>query len=243
MGNNCGEQLCGFAAALTNSCFEERQLWGVALESNFGKLLSETSFWGRFSSFGEQLFGAALDNDFGERLWGTALWSSFGEQLCGLALERNFGGQLSAVTLRSSFREPLWRIALGSRLGTGLKHSSFGATALQRCFGVQLWEAASGSCFGKQLWGAALASFPEQLCRTIALKNSSFGEQLSVAILGRSFREPLCRMFWGAVLVNRFAELQLWGNSFGEQLWGIALGSSAGEQLWGAALDSFPDQL
>ena len=32
---NCGEQCCGIAAALTDSCFEERQLWGVALESNF----------------------------------------------------------------------------------------------------------------------------------------------------------------------------------------------------------------
>ena len=43
--------------------------------------------------------------------------------------------------------------------------------------------------------------------------------------------------------MNRRAESQLWGNSFGEQLWGTTLGSSAGEQLWGAALDSFPDQL
>ena len=40
LGNNCGEQLCGFAAALTNNCLEERQLWGVAFEGNFGKLLS-----------------------------------------------------------------------------------------------------------------------------------------------------------------------------------------------------------
>ena len=47
-------------------------------------------------------------------------------------------------------------------------------------------------------------------------------------------------MALGAVLVNRFVESQLWGNSFGEQLWGTALGSSAGkgfgEQLWEAAL-------
>jgi len=35
LGSNCGEQLCGIAAALTDGCFEERQLWGVALESNF----------------------------------------------------------------------------------------------------------------------------------------------------------------------------------------------------------------
>ena len=47
---------------------------------------------GSFSSFGEQLFGAALDNNFGERLWGTALWSSFGEQLweAGAALRDSF---------------------------------------------------------------------------------------------------------------------------------------------------------
>jgi hypothetical protein len=76
-GNNCGEQLCGFAAALKNSCFEERKLWGVSLESNTGKQLSETTFGGSFSSLGEQLFGAAFDNNFRERVWGTALWSRF----------------------------------------------------------------------------------------------------------------------------------------------------------------------
>ena len=37
-------------------------------------------------------------------------------------------------------------------MGTGLKHSGFGATALQIRFGEQLWEAASGNCFGEQLW-------------------------------------------------------------------------------------------
>jgi hypothetical protein len=36
-GNNFEEQFCGFAAILTNSCFEERQLWTIAFESNFGK--------------------------------------------------------------------------------------------------------------------------------------------------------------------------------------------------------------
>ena len=121
-----------------NSCFEERQLWGVALESNFGKQLLETTLGGSPSSFGEQLFGAAFDNNFGERLWEKALWSSFGEQpweegaalrssfarqlrtealknrsfgeqFWGLALERNFGEQLPAATLRGSFREPLSR--------------------------------------------------------------------------------------------------------------------------------------
>ena len=64
MGNNCGEQLCGFAAALTNNYSEERQLWGVALESNFGKLRLEAASGGSFSSFGEELFGAVLNNNF-----------------------------------------------------------------------------------------------------------------------------------------------------------------------------------
>jgi hypothetical protein len=54
-GSNFGGQLWGatvgssFAAALTNSCFEERQLLAVALESNFGKQLSELTFGGGFS--------------------------------------------------------------------------------------------------------------------------------------------------------------------------------------------------
>ena len=83
MGNHCGEQFRAFAAALTNNCFEERQLWGVALESNFGKQLSATSLGGSFSSFGEQLCGAAFDNNFMEQIWGAgaALRSSFARQL------------------------------------------------------------------------------------------------------------------------------------------------------------------
>jgi len=104
-----------------------------------------------------------------------------------LALPAKNGEQLSGAAWENSFVEPLW--------GTGLKHTRFGAAALQRCF--------------RQLWGAAFGS--------------RFAEWL-----------------WGAVLVNRLVESQLWGNSFGEQLWGTALGSSAGkgfgEQLWEAAL-------
>ena len=98
-----GEQLCGFAAALTNNCFEERWLWGVAA-SNFGKQLLETTLGGSPSSFGEQLLGAAFDNNFGERLCGTALWSRFGEQLWGAALGS-----------RSSFEEQLCTAALKNR--------------------------------------------------------------------------------------------------------------------------------
>jgi len=100
LGSNCGEQLFGFVVALT-SCFEERQLWGVVLERNFGKPLSETTFGGRLSSCSEQLSMTNLGN-------------GFGEQLCGAGLETSFGEQ---ATLGSSFREPLWRIALGNALG------------------------------------------------------------------------------------------------------------------------------
>ena len=62
------------------------------------------------------------------------------------------------------------------------------------------------NCFEEQqLWGAAFrGSFTD-----------NFGEQLSVATLGRSF--------------GRFEESELWGNSFGDHLWGTALGSSFGQ--------------
>ena len=105
-------------------------------------MFSAATFGGSFSSFGEQLFGAALGkknwgaalgNIFVKQLWGAALGSrsSLEEQFCataanknfekpqlwGLALERKFGGQLSLATLRSSFRGPLWRMALGNRFG------------------------------------------------------------------------------------------------------------------------------
>ena len=107
-----------------NSCFEERQLWGVALESNFGKQLSETTFGGSCSSLGEQLSGAAFDNNFGERLWGRALWSRFGEQLRGAAI------------LHGSFELQFWMGSRGAALGSS--------------FGAQLWGAALWSRFGKQ---------------------------------------------------------------------------------------------
>ena len=166
MGNTCWEQLCVFAAAL-QTVFEERQLWGVALVSNFGKPLSATTLGGALAAlghscseqlsittlgpgFGEQLCGAALGSSFGkqEQLGGSfarqlrteALKNrSFGKQLYGLALERNVGGQLLVATLRSSFRR------------AANLENSFGATALQRCFVEQLWEAAAGNRFGEQL--------------------------------------------------------------------------------------------
>ena len=103
------------------------------------------------------------------------------------------------------------------------KHSRFEATVLQRCCGVQLWAAASGNRFGEQLCGAALTTlqnncFEEQQLSGAAFRGSftdNFGEQLSVAALGRNF--------------GRFEESQLWGNSFGDYLWGIALGNSFGQ--------------
>jgi hypothetical protein len=75
--------------------------------------------------------------------------------------------------------------------------------------------------FGEPFWGIGLKN---RSFGAIAL-DSSFGEQLLVATLGRSFREPLCRM----------------GSSFGEQLWGLMI---FGTQLWGAAFGSnFAGQL
>jgi len=66
------------------------------------------------------------------------------------------------------------------------------------------------------------------------LKNSSLGEQLSVANL-----VPLCRIALG----SRFGERVCRIAALGQQLWRTALGSSAGEQLWGAALGSSFEQL
>ena len=108
-GSNFGEQLWGMTvgsnfAALQQHwriIFEERQLWGVALGSSFGKQLSATTLGGSFRSFGEQLFGAAFDNNFGTRLWGTALWSSFGKQK-----------QLGGVALRGNLEQKLWKSAI-----------------------------------------------------------------------------------------------------------------------------------
>ena len=117
MGSNCGDQFFGFAVALTNSCSEERQLWGVVLERNFGKPLSETTFGGRLSSCSEQLSITSLGNSFVEQVWRRALGSrsNFEQQLN--------GDHLWEVALERSFREPLWRIALGNALGNRLKHT------------------------------------------------------------------------------------------------------------------------
>ena len=117
-------------------------------------------------------------NSFGEQLWaqlcGAAQGNSFGEQLCTAALKnRSFGGHLCGV----AFRTQLWGAIFGSNFGE-----------LSAALGQQLWRAALGtilwSSAGEQLWGAVLGrSFEEQLC-TAALKNFSFGEQLSAVTLG-----------------------------------------------------------
>ena len=94
-------------------------------------------------------------------------------------------------------------------------------------FREQLSGAALQNSFGEPFWGIGLKN---RSFWAIVL-DSSFGEQLLVATLGRSFRGPLCRMALGSRFGEQVAESQLWVNSFGEQLWGTTLGSSAGEQL------------
>ena len=104
-------------------------------------------------------------DNFGEQLSVATFGHSFRGPLCRIALGSRFGEQ-------SSFREPIWRMSLGS--------SRFGATALQRCFGEQLWGAALGSSFGElfreHLWQTFRNNFEEQLLwRTAALGGSFRG--------------------------------------------------------------------
>ena len=125
--------------------------------------------------------------------------------------------------------------------------------------GQPLCRDALGNSFGKQLRGTALGSSPGQLSGTTLPNNcfeegqlwgaafrgsftDNFGEQLSVATLGRSFREPLCRMALGSrgtiILTNRrIAALR---NNFRgrlyKQLRRAAFSSNFREQLSEAAL-------
>jgi hypothetical protein len=65
-----------------NRSFGE-QLWGLALDRNFG-----------------QLSGAALENSFGEPLCATdSKHTALGQLLCRGALGNNFGKQLRDITL------------------------------------------------------------------------------------------------------------------------------------------------
>ena len=147
----------------------------------------------RIADFGQQLWrkalGTTLWSSAGEQLWGAALGSSFEEQLCTAALKnRSFGEHLCGVAIRTQ----LWGAIFGSNFGEKLS----AALVQQRwktALGTILWSSA-----GEQLWGAALGrSYAEQLC-TAAWKNfrfvehlfeRNFGEQLSAATLGSSFRE------------------------------------------------------
>jgi len=121
--------------------------------------------------------------------------------------------------------QPLCRDALGNSFGKQLRGTGGSFGRLSRT------TFPNNYCFEEQqLWGAAFGgSFTD-----------NFGEQLSVATLGRSFREPLCRMALG----SRFGEQVCGIAALGQLLWGTTLGSSAGGQLWGAALGSnFGEQL
>ena len=113
--------------------------------------------------------------------------------------------------------------------------------------GTTLWSSA-----GEQLWGAALGrNFEEQLC-TAVLKNFSFGEhlcernfgeQLSAATLGSSFRESLWKLALGTGLKhNRFGATTL-QRCFGKQLREAASGNCFGEKLWQAVWSNFQEQL
>ena len=131
------------------------------LDSNLGskirKLFSKIILGGSLSSFREQLFGTALDNNFGDRLWGIILWSSFGkkEQLSTATSNRNFE--------QIGFREQLWGLAL---------EQFFLGAAFGSNFTEQLSGAALKNNFGNLdlLWGADLkyAILVQPLCDGLA---------------------------------------------------------------------------
>ena len=110
---------------MTKNCFEERELWGVALANNFGKLVSELIL-------GEIL--VALGSSYAELLSITTLGSSFGEQLCGAALGRrnNFARQLRTEALKT--RELIQQIIPKSEQKAFLKKlsSPLGAGAVRK---------------------------------------------------------------------------------------------------------------
>ena len=115
--------------------------------------------------------------------------------------------------------------------------------------GQSLCRDALGNNFGKQFWGIALGSSSNQFSGIILPNNyfeeqqlwkpifgdyftNNFGKQLSILILGRNFREPLCRMACGSrfgeqvqrILESRSFGIKAWGNNFGilEQFWSFA---------------------
>ena len=120
----------------------------------------------RIAALGQQLWRTAWGHNFGEQRGGTALGSSFGEKLW-TAFQTSW--QLrAAATLGKSFLQ-IW----GNRFGEPLWAQLCGA-------------AAQGNRFG----GSVGCIFEEQRC-TAALKNRSFGEQLSGVALETSFGEQV----------------------------------------------------
>ena len=115
-----------------------------------------------------------MGNSFGKQFRGTALGSSF--------------GKLSGTTLRNNcFEQQLWEQLSGAALQ--LRGAAFSSN-----FREQLSGASLQNSFGEPFWGIGLKN---RSFGAIAL-DSSFGEQLLVATLGRSF--------WGATLQNGFGE-------------------------------------
>ena len=205
LGRRFGKQVCRIAAfgqqlwrtALGTTLWSSagEQLWGAALGSSFEEQLCTAALKNR--SFGEHLWGVA----FRPQLWGAIFGSNFGEQLSAAfrsfgatALENSFGHnfveQRRGTALGSSFREELWGATLH---GSSEKFQLWGAPLWTQLWGAafssNFGEQLSGVAFGEPLRGAALASCPEQLPGTIALKNSSF-RGLSGAALQNSFGEP-----------------------------------------------------
>ena len=218
LGRRVGKQVCRIAdfgqqfwrtvLGTTLWSSEGEQLWGAALGSSFEGLLCTAALKNR--RFGENLCGVAIRT----QLWGAIFGSNFGEQLsaalgqqlwaqfCGAAQGNRFGEQLCTAALKNrSFGEHLCGVAIRTQLWGAIFGSNFGEQ-LSAGLGQQLWRTALGtilwSSAGEQLWEAALGrSFAEQLC-TAAWKNfrfvehlceRNFGEQLSAATLGSSFRE------------------------------------------------------
>jgi len=116
-----------------------------------------------------------LGNSFGKQFRGTALGSSF--------------GKLSGTSLRNNcFEEQqLWEQLSGAAF-------QFRGAAFSSNFRGQLSGASLQNSFGEPFWGIGLKN---RSFAAIAL-DSSFGEPLLVATLGRSFWEPLCRMALGS---------------------------------------------
>jgi hypothetical protein len=128
---------------------DKRQLWGVAVESNFLKPLSETTF-------GAGL--ATLGRIFREPPCRLVLGRRFGKHVCRIAVFGNTFGEHFWHIFVELRREQRWGAALGrsfeEQLSTAaLKNFSSGEHLGDRIFGEQLAAATLGSVY-KQRWGA-----------------------------------------------------------------------------------------